>query len=217
MKKSLYTIPILLFTFYSCKKDSTDNISKTVNVSTPVIKLKGPAQDSIVFIPLGGTFTEAGATFVDDVINVESDLPPVSSVVHTDSVGVYYTTYHATNSNGYEKDRVRVIVVYDPSDTLLDFSGTYYHEQGEYNVQITQGPPRVFLCDDLYGTYSVSIPAYFVQLGSLLYVPIQFINPNLGHEIHGPGEFTGTAGSYTLDFYGLERDGNARPRSMVEQ
>ena len=206
----------ILICISSCKKEDTADVSTTVKVSYPAINLNGAAADSVVFVPVGGTFTEPGATLVDDITGAQSQITAESNDVDVNNPGVYYVTYRASNSNGFETVRFRVIAVYDTSIAAEDYSGTYAHLNARL-VTVTQLAPRYFFCDDLYGTFNIPIPAYFVDIGTMLYVPQQAIDPSLGNEMHGEGEKTGTPGSYVLDFYGLIRDGFERPRILTQQ
>ena len=218
MKKIQYIIiPAFLIFLFACKKE-TENVSEIKKVSYPEIKLNGPEGDSVIFLPLGSpAYTEAGATKIDDITHAQSDLPYESMDVHTDSIGVYYVQYRAQNSNGFETERKRYIVVYNPADTADDYTGTYEQELTGRIVTVTQVAPRLFTCDDIYGTFTIPIFGFFVDYGDSLYIPQQPIDLSLGVEIHGPGRKSGSPGSYVLDFYGLLRDGNPRPRILIEQ
>lgn len=218
MKAKLIKIYLIALTciLASCQKESTDNISKVVKVSYPTINLKGPAADSIVFVPVGGSYSESGATLIDDISGASSDLPAGSNDIDLSTPGVYTVLYTAANANGFETTKARVVVVYNPAVSPEDFTGSYAHNNGRV-VSVTQLSPRLFMCDDLYGTFSIPIPLYFVDFGDGLYIPQQSIDASLGVEVHGEGEKTGTSGSYVLDFYGLTRDGLPRPRTLTQQ
>ncbi|ULQ53043.1 immunoglobulin-like domain-containing protein [Flavihumibacter fluvii] len=92
----------------SCKKETTAAVSKEVAVSYPEITLKG---DEIVILPVGGTFTEAGAILKDDITGAESDLQPVSNNVNTAVPGLYVVLYTAANANGFETTVGRKVAV----------------------------------------------------------------------------------------------------------
>ena len=217
MKKIILVLNIAVVTFIaSCKKEDTANVSKVVSVSYPAITLKGPAADSVVFLATGSTYTDAGATLTDDITGANSDLTGNVSEVDLSTPGVYYVNFSASNANGFETNKSRVIVVYDASVPLEDYTGTYSQANGRI-VNVSKVADRLFICDDLYGTFSIPIPLYFVDFGTGLYIPSQRIDPSLGVEVHGEGEKTGTAGSYVLDFYGLTRDGQPRPRTLTQQ
>lgn len=92
----------------SCKKETTARVSKEVAVSFPEITLNG---DEIVILPVGGTFTEAGAILKDDVTGATSDLQPVSNNVNTAVPGLYVVLYTAANANGFETTIGRKVAV----------------------------------------------------------------------------------------------------------
>ena len=217
MKKYILLIAIVIgIVFNACKKEDTDNVSKVAKVSYPLITLKGPAADSIVFVTIGGTYSDAGATLTDDITGANSDLTGNVGEIDFSTPGVYYVNFSASNSNGFETSKSRVIVVYDPAIAQEDYTGTYAQANGRI-VSVDKVADRIFACDDLYGTFSIPIPLYFVDFGTGLYIPQQLIDPSLGFEVHGEGEKSGTAGSYVLDFYGLTRDGNPRARVLTQQ
>ena len=142
-------------------------------------------------------------------------MPATSSDIDLTTAGVYSVVYTAANANGFETTKSRVVVVYNPAIAPEDFTGDYSHANGRV-VHVSQLAPRLFMCDDLYGTFSIPIPLYFVDFGDGLYVPSQSIDPSLGTEVHGEGEKSGATGTYVLDFYGLTRDNLPRPRTLTE-
>ena len=214
--KRLFILYILTLSIAACKKEDTADVSKTVNVSYPSIALKGPSADTLVWIAVGGSYSEAGATLTDDITGAQSDISPESQDIDLNTPGVYYVTYRASNANGFETEKSRVIVVYDPAIPTADYTGTYSHDNGRI-VDVTQLAPRLFMCDDLYGTWIVPIPAYFVDFGDSLYAPVQPIDASLGFIMWGAGSIIGSPGSYVLDFSGLIRDGFERPRTLTQQ
>jgi hypothetical protein len=217
MKKNILFLTIsILALLGACKKEDTADVSKVASVSYPLISLKGAPGDTVIFLATGSTYTDAGATLTDDITGAISDLTGSTAEVDLSTPGVYYVTFSASNANGFETTKNRVIVVYDASVPAEDFTGTYSHATGGI-VSVNKVADRLFTCDDLYGTFTIPIPLYFVDFGTGLYIPSQRIHPSLGVEIHGEGEKTGTAGSYVLDFYGLIRDGLERPRTLTQQ
>ncbi len=217
MKKNILILTIAVISILgACKKEDTAEVSKVVSVSYPMITLKGAPGDTVIFLATGSTYTDAGATLTDDITGAQSDLIGSTAEVDLSTPGVYYVTFSASNSNGFETTKNRVIVVYDATVPLEDYTGTYSQANGRV-VNVAKVADRLFTCDDLYGTFTIPIPLYFVDFGTGLYIPSQKIHPSLGVEVHGEGEKTGTAGSYVLDFYGLTRDGQPRPRTLTQQ
>ena len=214
-KFDLIIVMIVLSLMNACKKDETADVSTIVKVSYPEIQLKGAPGDSIVFVAKGGTYTEAGAILIDDITHAQSDVFPDESGVNTDSIGLYTITYKAHNSNGFETTKNRFVAVYNPAINPEDYTGSYSHNNGQA-VTVTQSASRLFSCDDIYGTFTIAIPGYFVDLGDILYIPKQPIDPSLGSFIYGDGLKSGAAGTYVLDFQGLIRDGLSRPRTFTQ-
>jgi hypothetical protein len=215
MKNNIYLVLFLLF-IVSCKKEDTLNVSTIVDVSFPLITLHGNPADTIIFVPLGGTYSESGATLTDDITQAQSTLTPESNEVNANTTGVYYVTYRASNANGFESIKKRIVVVYNPAVAEEDYSGNYTHNVGTPAV-VSKLASRIFRCDDIYGTFEILIPGYFVDYGDGLYIPEQPIHPSLGNEIHGEGSKSGAPGTYVLDFFGLLRDGLERPRVLTQQ
>ena len=184
-------------------------------MSYPEIQLKGAPGDSIVFVPKGGTYTEAGAILIDDITHAQSDIYPEESDINTDSIGVYTITYKAHNTNGFETTQNRFVAIYNPAINAEDFTGSYSHTNGQV-AAVIQKASRLFSCDDIYGTFTIPIPGYFVDLGDFLYLPKQPIDPSLGSFIYGEGLKSGASGTYILDFHGLIRDGLSRPRTLTQ-
>jgi hypothetical protein len=110
-----------VFLLTSCKKDTTDNVSKTVKVSFPTITLKVAA---VTNITVGGAFTDQGAVLKDDISGKESDIMATSGSVNTAKAGLYVLNYSAANSNGFETVATRLVAVTSVNDPV-NYSGTY--------------------------------------------------------------------------------------------
>src|ERR1700752_3345561 len=102
MRKQHLIIAIALCTamlaLTSCKKETTEDVSKEVKVSFPEIVLKG---EEIVVLHTGDTYTELGATLTDDITGQTSDIGPTSGTVNTSEAGLYVIEYSASNANGF--------------------------------------------------------------------------------------------------------------------
>lgn len=118
----------------SCKKETTAGISKEVKVSYPEVTLKG---DPIVILPVGGTFTDAGATVKDDISGQVSDLTPTSNTVNVQEPGLYQVNYVASNANGFESSAARLVAVTSVTGTT-DRSGTYLRSATGINAYVEQ-------------------------------------------------------------------------------
>src|SRR5258708_3180604 len=97
MKKINLLILIILVIFTSCKKE-VKNVSQVVNVTYPKIVLKGPAY---VHLPVGGSYSDEGATLTDDISGAVSQISATQSYVDFSTPGLYPIKYVAANKNGF--------------------------------------------------------------------------------------------------------------------
>ena len=104
----------------SCEKDDTESVSREVKVSYPEIILNG---DEVVILPVGASYTDAGAIVKDDITGQESPLEAVSDNVNTAEPGLYLVIFTAANANGFETTVARKVAVTDVTGTI-DRSGT---------------------------------------------------------------------------------------------
>jgi hypothetical protein len=109
----------------SCEKDDTESVSREVKVSYPEIILNG---DEVVILPVGASYTDAGAIVKDDITGQESPLEAVSDNVNTAEPGLYLVIFTAANANGFETTVARKVAVTDVTGTI-DRSGTYVRPQ----------------------------------------------------------------------------------------
>jgi len=86
--------------------------ARTVNVSTnvapPSISLVG---SPVVSVPLGGTYSEAGATASDSVDGNLTSSIVITGALNTSISGTYFKTYTVTNSNNLTSSVSRTIIV----------------------------------------------------------------------------------------------------------
>ncbi|HYX09438.1 MAG TPA: BT_2262 family domain-containing protein [Bacteroidales bacterium] len=104
--------------FSSCDKEKT-SAGVTDITYYPEIDMAGNA---VVYIPMGGTYDDPGATAQ---INGEDVPVDVSSNLDASTVGSYAIGYSATNTDGFSKTVNRQVVVYDPNMISDDLSGSY--------------------------------------------------------------------------------------------
>jgi hypothetical protein len=78
----------------------------------PEITILGNNPDSV---RLGGTWTDAGATAIDDIDGDITDRIEVSGTVNTAVAGTYVIQYKATDNWGNSDSVERVVIVYDPA------------------------------------------------------------------------------------------------------
>ncbi len=99
---------------------ATNSATLTVQDTTaPVIALNG---GNPIYIELGGTFTDSGATAND----VCAGLVPVSvsGIVNTNAVGTNVLTYTATDGNGNTNSVTRIVIVRDNTPPVISWSFT---------------------------------------------------------------------------------------------
>ncbi len=78
------------------------------DVTKPEISLNG---ENIEYVRLGSTYTEKGATAIDD-IDGTIDVT-IEGIVNTSAIGIYEITYTAIDSHGNSNSITRTVVVYE--------------------------------------------------------------------------------------------------------
>ncbi|MBL7746197.1 MAG: DUF5011 domain-containing protein [Chitinophagaceae bacterium] len=128
----VFAIPLLFIT--GCKKETTADVSRSVKVSYPEIILNG---EDLIIIPVGTTYTDAGAKLKDDISGAITDIQPVSSTVNTAQPGLYLVTFRAVNANGFETTATRLVAVTSVS-SAVNRQGTYLRTATGVNCYITK-------------------------------------------------------------------------------
>jgi len=116
MKNIYVFIAILSLALTSCDKDYEEHYRVTYY---PDIVIEG---ESLVFSPVGETYVDAGANTTENGVEIETK---VSSNVDDSAVGSYTVTYSATNVDGYDAEKSRTVIIYDPNTNTTDISGNY--------------------------------------------------------------------------------------------
>ncbi len=135
----LFAIPALFIT--GCKKETTADVSKSVKVSYPEIILNG---EDLIIIPVGTTYTDAGAKLKDDISGAITDIQPVSSTVNTAQPGLYLVTFSAVNANGFETTATRLVAVTSVTAGTINRQGTYLRTVTGINCFITKMAEGVY-------------------------------------------------------------------------
>jgi len=92
MKKSFFILLILfIVSFVSCKKDTS------ADKTPPVITLIGSQQ---VYAELGTSYTDAGATALDETDGDITSKIVVYNPVDINTIGTYYVTYNVSDNAG---------------------------------------------------------------------------------------------------------------------
>ena len=182
MKKSILYISLLVLTFTSCRK-ITDDVSKVVTVSYPIITLNG---DAIISTGIGtGSYVDPGATGTDDITGATSTLTPVSNNVDLTTPGFYSVKYTVKNSNGYITSKTRLILV-TPIDPNIDLSGNYFRTSNNSPVVVTKRGIGLYTTNNVGGVNGLPQYIFDVYFGQIsmteLAVPDQ---PNpLGGDVY---------------------------------
>ncbi|HNB82790.1 MAG TPA: DUF5011 domain-containing protein [Chitinophagaceae bacterium] len=156
----------------ACHK-KTKNVSMTVTASYPVITING---SQFMSIPVGGSFTDAGATAVDTVLNETLSPISVTNDIDPTTPGFYTVQYTFKNSNGYVNTAARFVLVTNISDTL-DYSGVYRRTSNNAPMNVAKVAAGLYSTDNVGGVAlpsSFAIKAYFGQIDdTTLVVPLQ--------------------------------------------
>jgi hypothetical protein len=162
MKKNfIYMALIASMAFASCAEEPAA-VSETVKVEYPVITLLGA---EYVSIPVGGSFTDSGATAFDGYTNETKKIEPSQSGVDNTTPGMYPVIYEAKNKYGFSSQAVRWVAVTNvPSSE--DIGGNYKRTNG-CPVTITKVANGIYKCDNMGGVPGVPEylwDNYFVQM-----------------------------------------------------
>jgi len=158
-------VPLLILT--SCKKDTTDNVSKIVKVSFPEITLNGNA---LVVVAVGAAYTDAGAKLKDDISGAITDIQPTENNVNTAQPGLYVVTYSASNSNGFETSAKRLVAVTSVNNPI-NRAGTYLRTATGINCYITKIANGVYKLQNPGGAgIGVNTFVYMVETATNVYV-----------------------------------------------
>src|SRR5688500_16369281 len=110
---------LMLLVFVSCEKDATDNVSTVLKV--PIMELN---EDNLVVIPIGGTYTDAGAQYTGEDGNTEN-FQYTYGTVNTAQPGLYFINYSKSSPSGiFETEATRTVAV-TYQENPIDYSGDY--------------------------------------------------------------------------------------------
>lgn len=196
MKKLIIiTLVLGLFTYTGCKKRDDYDVSKVVEVSAPTINLKG---DKFVTLSVGESYTDPGATSIDDVSGAQADIVAEFSNLDPSTPGMYYMLYSAKNANGYVQNTVRYIGVTNYNDAV-DLTGTYRRTANGVMVDVTKVAPSMYKNADMGGA-GIGDALYFVIIDdSTISAGPQF-SESLGAEIETGSEGLSLDDPYTFQY-----------------
>jgi hypothetical protein len=170
IKISILALGLLLA--FGCKKE-VENVSEVVTASYPIVTING---SQFVSMPVGGNFSDAGATAVDTVTN--ENLTPISVTNDIDPTtpGFYTVQYTFKNKYGYTNTGTRFVLVTNVSDTL-DYSGVYNRTTNNSPMNVMKVAAGLYSTDNVGGVLlpsAFAIKAYFGQIDdTTLVVPSQ--------------------------------------------
>lgn len=168
MKKIILGLIVLTTTVTSCKK--TMNVSKVATI--PTIVLNG---EPAITVPVGGSYSDAGATFTDEdgSVNVIS---PTTNPLDLNTPGFYTLRYEKHTTSGYNASALRVVLVTNVS-SALDYSGVYVRSSNGQPMNVKKIGTGLYVTDNVGGVAGNSafiFDTYFGQTdNSTIVVPEQ--------------------------------------------
>jgi hypothetical protein len=178
MKINKYLFYVLFLTavlFSGCERVlDTEGISRITNYA--IITLNGEQWNTI---PVGGTFTDPGASAKAGDEEVEVKVS--GDVVDPTKPGVYTIVYTATNKDGYAATERRYVGVIAPDAAAQNLSGQYKRNAGAQGVAtITRIADGFYFSNNVGGTAATDTGVYFYHFtGNQLGVPPQLVNGSL--------------------------------------
>ncbi|NLR79385.1 immunoglobulin-like domain-containing protein [Chitinophaga eiseniae] len=146
--KALYIFLAGCLVFTACTKKSENVFTQTVTPIYPVITMKGGPN---VIVPIGGTYTDQGATSFDSAANTTTNISPVSNNVDPATGGVYTVNFHAVNSYGYQSNAIRHVLVSNYANAADDISGEYTRLSNGQTVNVTKVATGLYTIDNVGG------------------------------------------------------------------
>lgn len=150
MKHRLYIVSALTLVvafFYGCDDETTEGVSKVTFYAE--LTIKGEQWNSI---PQGGTWTDPGATAVEDGKDIEVQVG--GDRVDPNTPGVYTIQYIAINKDGFPAREFRYVGVISPDVANIDISGDYKRNAGVGGVTTVAkvpGLPGLYTSDNVGG------------------------------------------------------------------
>ncbi|MBL7810834.1 MAG: DUF5011 domain-containing protein [Bacteroidetes bacterium] len=164
MKYTLGLAAGALLLIAACKKEAK-NVSETIKVQYPIIRLKGAEYNTI---GLGGSFTDPGAEMFDSfaMANGWVAIEPTQSAVDPNTPGMYPIIYEGTNKYGFKSQAVRWVAV-TPVPASEDISGTYFRTSNLQEISVSKVATGIYKVDNMGGVPGIPdyiFDTYFVQL-----------------------------------------------------
>jgi len=159
MNRKLIIGCLVFLVLAACKKDP-DTVSKVVTISYPDITLIG---SKFITIPVGGTFVDSGATFVDAYTKESGKLVADTGTglvpVDPSTPGMYTITYTAKNQNTFSSTVARYVAVTNYPDTK-SIAGKYTRTQNGASSTVTRMTRAMYAIND-FGAANLGNIGYF--------------------------------------------------------
>lgn len=146
------------------------DVSRIATIPTMVI-----VGDEATTIPVGGSFTDQGATFTDEDGSV-SVIKATDNPLDVSKPGFYSLRYEKHTVSGYSASALRVVLVTNVSASK-DYSGTYVRTSNGQPMHVTKVGTGLYITDNVggvAGNANFIFDTYFGQPDdNTLVVPLQ--------------------------------------------
>lgn len=158
----------------------------------PVITLNGSASQTLL---IGGSYTESGATAMDDKDGDMTSRIELSGTVNTLQAGTYVIKYSVTDYSGNSAEALRVIYV---KNTMSAYSGTYQVHDSIWGGPVTDYTENILasavtndriIFNHFANLNNAAVYADYYSIGDQFNVPIQTLTcgtPALSRSISTP-------------------------------
>jgi hypothetical protein len=167
MKQMKFIIAPLCFILLlgSCKKETTDDVSKVFKVPTITIK-----NGDVLSVPVGASYSDAGADYTGEEGTVTT-LQAKSNTVNTAQAGLYLVTYEQASTSGvYQTEATRYVAVTSVNDPV-DYSGTYLRAATGESVFVSKVGNGFYRVQNPGGAATGrAIVVYFVETAKNVFV-----------------------------------------------
>jgi hypothetical protein len=187
---------VLMLVLASCSKsEDIKETAETVGISTivffPTIEANG---ETLIILPVGGTFTDAGATAK---LGDKTATYTTTGTVDVNTPGVYQLTYTAKNVQGFSVTDFRTVVIINTTNVAANnYSGTYNRWAPNANTGVLEPNGQTSTWTKISaGVYSIQNPggATGLTVTGVNYVDNKIVVPNQHTSV---GAFSSTVGTY---------------------
>jgi len=155
-----YTITYNVSDVYGNQADTkTRVVAVRVDMTPPVITVLG---SNPVTIHVGGTYTDAGATAVDNYSGVITSLISTINPVNVNVVGTYSVTYAVADYFGFTDMKTRTVFVVDTVSPVINAAATFTH-----SVKVPLDDQLVAKATDNYYTNVTAVRTGSVDVNTL--------------------------------------------------